>query len=69
MFECHSLGAMAGLVSDSDDRWNFKIQCIPLYSALLALNNPTVNYLSLDIEGAEFQVGLKDALFFGLGID
>ncbi|XP_023327101.1 uncharacterized protein LOC111700431 isoform X2 [Eurytemora carolleeae] len=32
------------------------LQCIPLYSLLLALGNPTVNYFSLDIEGGEFQV-------------
>jgi hypothetical protein len=33
-----------------------KIQCLPLYSLLLALDNPTVNYMSLDIEGGEFQI-------------
>ena len=33
-----------------------KIQCFPLYTVLLALGNPTVNYFSLDIEGAEFKV-------------
>ena len=27
-----------------------------IYSLLLALGNPTVDFLSLDIEGAEFQV-------------
>jgi hypothetical protein len=32
------------------------VQCLPLYSVLLALGNPTVNYFSLDIEGAEFPV-------------
>ena len=34
----------------------FQIQCFPLYSLLLAVGNRTVNYLSLDIEGAELQV-------------
>ena len=29
------------------------MQCLPLYSLLLALGNPKVDYLSLDIEGAE----------------
>ena len=29
---------------------------MPLYSILLALGNPTVNYFSLDLEGAEFAV-------------
>ena len=33
-----------------------RIQCIPLYSLLLALGNPTVHYFSLDIEGAELAV-------------
>ena len=33
-----------------------RLQCLPLYSLLLALENPTVNLLSLDIEGAEFEV-------------
>ena len=28
----------------------------PLYSLLLTLSNPTVDFLSLDIEGADFQV-------------
>jgi len=32
------------------------VQCFPLYSILLALDNPTVNYFSLDIEGGEYQV-------------
>ena len=32
------------------------LQCLPLYSLLLALGNPTVNWFILDIEGAEFQV-------------
>ena len=30
--------------------------CLPLYSILLALGNPRVDYLSLDIEGAEIDV-------------
>ena len=33
-----------------------KLQSFPLYSLLLAAGNPTVNLLSLDIEGAEFEV-------------
>lgn len=32
------------------------IQCFPLYSVLLALGNPTVHYMSLDIEGAEMAI-------------
>ncbi|TRY79387.1 hypothetical protein TCAL_16065 [Tigriopus californicus] len=34
-------------------RRTISIQCFPLYSILLALGNPTVHYMSLDIEGAE----------------
>ena len=34
----------------------FQVQCLPLASLLLALDNPTVNYLSLDLEGAELEV-------------
>ena len=33
-------------------------QCIPLYTLLAALGNPTVHWFILDIEGAEFQVGI-----------
>ena len=32
------------------------LQCLPLYTLLLALGNPTVHWFILDIEGAEFQV-------------
>jgi len=31
-------------------------QCLPLYTVLLAIGNPTVHYLSLDVEGAEQSV-------------
>ncbi|TRY79994.1 hypothetical protein TCAL_12102 [Tigriopus californicus] len=37
-------------------RSTITIQCFPLYSVLLALGNPTVHYLTLDIEGAELPV-------------
>jgi hypothetical protein len=30
--------------------------CFPLYSILMALENPIVDYLSLDLEGPELQV-------------
>ena len=32
------------------------MQCFPLYSLILAAGNPTVDYLSLDIEGGELKV-------------
>ena len=31
------------------------LQCLPLYTVLLAAGNPTVHWLILDIEGAEYQ--------------
>ena len=34
----------------------FDVQCLPLYSLVMALGNLTINYLSLDIEGAELPV-------------
>ena len=30
--------------------------CLPLYSILLALGNPRVDYFSLDVEGAEIGI-------------
>ena len=48
-----SRGAMAGIVREDQ----YDMQCVPLYSLLMAsAGNVTVNYLSLDIEGAELQV-------------
>ena len=48
-----SRGAMAGIVREDQ----YDMQCVPLYSLLMATaGNVTVNYLSLDIEGAELQV-------------
>lgn len=37
-------------------RKTLKIQCLPLYSVLRALGLPSVDYFSLDIEGAEYHV-------------
>ena len=42
-----------------DDAPMAKLQCYPLYSLLMAMGNPTVNLLSLDIEGSEFEVKYK----------
>jgi len=47
--------AMAGLVLSPNSN-TVTMQCLPLYSLLLAMGNPTVHYFSLDIEGAEFEV-------------
>lgn len=50
-------GGMFGLISDEYEyEVTTTLQCFPLFSTLLALDNPTVNFLSLDIEGAEFEV-------------
>ena len=53
-------GGMSGLIPEKmkDNKTSYmEVQCFPLYSMLLAVGNPTVNLLSLDIEGAEFQAG------------
>ena len=46
---------MAGIVTQPGIN-TVKMQCMPLYSFIMAAGNPTVNYLILDIEGAELQV-------------
>ena len=33
-----------------------KLDCVPFTSIIMALGNPTIDYLSLDIEGAEYPV-------------
>lgn len=33
-----------------------EVQCFPLFSYLIALNTTSVDYFSLDVEGAEFTV-------------
>lgn len=40
----------------TEKRNRYTVQCLPLYSILLALGNPTVDLLSLDVEGAELAV-------------
>ena len=40
----------------TEERKLYSVQCIPLLTLLLAMGNPTVDYLSLDIEGAELPV-------------
>ena len=52
-----SAATMSGIVvSNATQDDIVEMQCLPLYSLLLSLDNPTVDFLSLDIEGAEFQV-------------
>jgi len=64
-----SPGAMAGLVpQDSPVNGTIELQCLPMASLLLAMGNPTVNYLSLDLEGAELEV-IKTIPFKQLNIE
>lgn len=47
---------MVSLRSTVKDRKFYKVQCWPVYSLLLALGNPVVDFFSLDVEGSEFNV-------------
>ncbi len=38
------------------ERRTIRMQCFPVYSILMAIGNPVVDYFSLDIEGAELPV-------------
>ena len=49
-----------------DTEHSIEMQCLPLYSILQAMGNPTVNYFSLDIEGAELQVNNFLIFYFHL---
>ena len=49
------LSAMMGIVPEQTAT-SVLHQCIPLYTLLAALGNPTVHWFILDIEGAELQV-------------
>ena len=40
----------------SDMRSKYPVQCFPLYSLILAMGRPKIDFLSLDIEGAELAV-------------
>ena len=39
-----------------DEIREIQVQCFPLYSVLVALDNPHIDYFSLDIEGAEWTI-------------
>ena len=51
-----SIPEKMGYLGDEYERKTIQILCFPLYSILLALENPTVHYLSLDVEGSEFPI-------------
>ena len=55
MFTNPLLSAMMGIVPEQTAT-SVLHQCIPLYTLLAALGNPTVHWFILDIEGAELQV-------------
>ena len=54
-FEFPGEDLMAGLVAEQEGIPP-NLQCFPVFSLLAALDLPTINLFSLDIEGAEFQV-------------
>lgn len=43
-------------------RKTYQLQCLPLFSILLALGNPEVDLLSLDVEGVELSVDRKSVV-------
>ena len=47
---------MVSLRSTVNDRKFYRVQCWPIYSLLLALGNPKVDFFSLDVEGSELGV-------------
>ena len=47
--------SMRGIVPQPTET-SSTLQCLPLYTVLLAAGNPTVHWLILDIEGVEYQV-------------
>ena len=51
-----TMSGISGAEQASNQTDTVKMQCLPLFSLLQALGNPTVDFLSLDIEGAEYQV-------------
>ena len=59
--------AKTGMKKNDSRKDEIKVQCFPLYSILLALNQTNVDYFSLDIEGDELQV-LKTIPFDDLNI-
>ena len=50
-----SLTPLPGLVTQVNEK-TIEMQCLPLFTLLLAMGNPTVHFFSLDIEGGEFPV-------------
>ncbi|KAK8378923.1 hypothetical protein O3P69_009571 [Scylla paramamosain] len=51
-----NVGKISNLETGQNKTGYAEVQCLPLYSILLALNTTTVDYFSLDVEGAEMRV-------------
>jgi len=60
-------GAIGGIINENNEhrpgdglgknfRQELTMQCVPFYSVIKALGNPTIDFMSLDIEGTELQV-------------
>lgn len=57
MFQQHfNVGKISKLEKGKHQSGYVEVQCLPIYSILLALNTTTVDYFSLDVEGAELDV-------------
>lgn len=52
----HIVGKPEEAAAGLDSKTVVEVQCFPLFSFLIALNITTLDYFSLDVEGAEFTV-------------
>lgn len=44
------------MLKNSEAATYVKVQCMPLFSLLTAINVTTIDYFSLDVEGSELKV-------------
>ncbi|XP_045607488.1 protein Star [Procambarus clarkii] len=51
-----NIGKISSLKTGQEQQGYTEVQCLPLYSILLALNTTTIDYFSLDVEGSELAV-------------
>ncbi|XP_042870470.1 protein Star-like [Penaeus japonicus] len=51
-----NIGKISSLETGHEHRGFAEVQCLPMYSILLALNTTKVDYFSLDVEGVELDV-------------
>ncbi|CAL4174773.1 unnamed protein product, partial [Meganyctiphanes norvegica] len=58
MFDMNgSVGRIVNVTrSDDTPTWQRDVECLPLYSLMLALNVSTIDYFSLDVEGDELPI-------------